>query len=404
MIQEIRKKGILAGLLLSLLFSCVGCGAQSVQVDPEGSAAESPETEEQTETRTQGEQIDEIIEGMTLEEKTAQLFVVLPEDLVEQVDCVIQAGDATREGIEAYPVGGVIYMEQNLESAEQVQEMLTKIQQFSQDRIGLPLFTCVDEEGGTVARVAGSGKFDVPNVGNMADIGAAGDVEQAEQVGETVGSYLSELGFNLDFAPDADVWSNPDNEIVKYRSFGTDPQTVSAMSLAVLNGLQKQGVCGVLKHFPGHGATEGDTHEGYAYTSKTLEELEECELIPFRNGIDNDAPMIMAAHISLPNVIGDDTPASLSKEIITDLLRDQMGYDGVVVTDAMNMGAIAQNYSSEEAAVKALEAGVDLILMPEDFHAAYQGVLDAVQDGTLTEKRLDQSLRRILKVKLDMQQ
>ncbi|MDO5549246.1 MAG: glycoside hydrolase family 3 protein [Eubacteriales bacterium] len=395
--QISRKKGILTGILLSALLCCAGCGAQSAQAGTDGSAVEPSASG--GEARTQEESIEEILQGMTLEEKAAQLFIVLPEDLVDGVDCVIQAGDATREGLEAHPVGGVIYMEQNLESAEQVQEMLANVQQFSRDRIGLPLFLGVDEEGGTVARVAGSGNFDVPDVGNMADIDS---VEQAEQAGETIGKYLSELGFNLDFAPDADVWSNPDNEIVKYRSFGDDPQTVSERSLAVLDGLQKQGVCGVLKHFPGHGATEGDTHEGYAYTSKTLEELEECELIPFQNGVDNGAPMMMAAHISLPNVIGDDTPASLSEEIITGLLREQMGYDGVVVTDAMNMGAIAQNYSSEEAAVKALAAGADLILMPEDFAAAYQGVLDAVQDGTLTEERLDQSLRRILKVKLEM--
>lgn len=390
MVQRMRKKG--AVIFLALLLLCAGCGTQTAQTALEN-----------TRTETAEESIDAIIDDMTLEEKAAQLFIVLPEDLVEGVDCVVQAGDATKTGLDAYPVGGVIYMSQNLESAEQVKEMLADVQTFSQERIGLPLFTCVDEEGGTVARVAGSGKFSVPDVGDMADVGATGDVEQAEQVGETIGAYLAELGFNLDFAPDADVWSNPDNEIVRYRSFGSDPQTVSAMSLAVLDGLQTQGVCGVLKHFPGHGATEGDTHEGYAYTSKTLEELEKCELLPFQNGIDHDAPMIMAAHISLPNVTGDNTPASLSEEIITGLLREKMGYDGVVVTDAMDMGAIVQNYSSEEAAVQALAAGADLILMPEDFQAAYQGVLDAVQDGTLTEERLDESLRRILAVKQTMQ-
>ena len=400
--QTRKNRGVAAVLVLGLLLS--GCGAPSGLTQPDGSATSAADPQKQTEALTQDEQIDQSINAMTPEEKVAQLFVVLPEDLVDDVDCVIQAGDATRDGLNAYPVVGLIYMEQNLESADQVQDMLKNVQQFSQERIGLPLFTCVDEEGGTVARIAGSGKFDVPDVGNMADIGAAGDAEQARQVGETIGGYLTELGFTLDFAPDADVWSNPDNEIVKYRSFGDDPQTVSELSKAVLEGLRKQGVCGVLKHFPGHGATEGDTHAGYAYTNKTLEELEACELIPFQNGIDNGAPIIMVAHISLPNVIGEDTPASLSKEIVTDLLREQMGYDGVVVTDALNMGAVAQHYSSEQAAVKALEAGADLILMPEDFHAAYQGVLDAVQDGTISEERLNQSLQRILKVKMEMQQ
>lgn len=399
MLKQIGKRAVSGALALAMLLSCAGCGAKSSSA---GSAAETPA--EEPVKLTIDEQIEEMLEGMTLEEKTAQLFVVLPEDLVDGVSCVIQAGDATRTGLETYPVGGIIYMEQNLQSEDQVQEMLRNVQRFSQDRIGLPLLTCVDEEGGTVARIAGSGNFDVPDVGNMSDIGASGDTEQARQAGETIGAYLSELGFNLDFAPDADVWSNPDNEIVRYRSFGTDPKLVSEMSMAVLDGLSSQGVCGVLKHFPGHGATEGDTHEGYAYTNKTWEELESCELIPFRTGIEQDVPVIMAAHISLPNVTGDETPASLSYEIVTERLREQMGYDGVVVTDAMNMGAIAENYEPEEAAVQALQAGVDLILMPEDFRAAYQGVLDAVEDGTLSKKRIDQSLRRILRLKLEMAQ
>ena len=399
MLKLIGKRAVSGALSLLMLMSCLGCGTQT---KPSGSAPEKA-AEEETEL-TIDEQIDEMLEGMTLGEKAAQLFVVQPEDLVDGVSCVIQAGDATRKGLETYPVGGIIYMEQNLQSEDQVKEMLRNVQQFSRERIGLPLLTCVDEEGGTVARVAGSGNFDVPDVGNMSEIGASGDTERARQAGETIGTYLSELGFNLDFAPDADVWSNPANEIVRYRSFGTDPKQVSEMSMAALDGLMSKGVTGVIKHFPGHGATEGDTHEGYAYTNKTWGELEICVLIPFQTGIEQEVPMIMAGHISLPNVTGDETPASLSHEIVTKRLREQMGYDGVVVTDAMNMGAVAENYEPAEAAVKALQAGVDLILMPEDFRAAYQGVMDAVEDGTLSKKRIDQSLRRILRLKLEMEQ
>ena len=399
MLKLIGKRAVSGALSLLMLMSCLGCGTQT---KPSGSAPEKA-AEEETEL-TIDEQIDEMLEGMTLGEKAAQLFVVQPEDLVDGVSCVIQAGDATRKGLETYPVGGIIYMEQNLQSEEQVKEMLRNVQQFSRERTGLPLLTCVDEEGGTVARVAGSGNFDVTNVGNMSEIGASGDTERARQAGETIGTYLSELGFNLDFAPDADVWSNPANEIVRYRSFGTDPKRVSEMSMAVLDGLMSKGVTGVIKHFPGHGATEGDTHEGYAYTNKTWGELEICELSPFQTGIEQEVPMIMAGHISLPNVTGDETPASLSHEIVTKRLREQMGYDGVVVTDAMNMGAVAENYEPAEAAVQALQAGGDLILMPEDFRAAYQGVMDAVEDGTLSKKRIDQSLRRILRLKLEMEQ
>lgn len=148
--------------------------------------------------------------------------------------------------------------------------------------------------------------------------------------------------------------------------------------------------------------TAGDTHEGYAYSDKTLEQIEECELVPFQNGILAGVSFVMVGHISLPQVVGDNTPASLSKVVITDLLRDKMGYDGVVITDAMNMGAIAGQYSSAEAAVRAIAAGVDLVLMPKDFKEAYEGVIEAVKDGTLSMERVDESLARILKVKLQI--
>ena len=156
---------------------------------------------------------------------------------------------------------------------------------------------------------------------------------------------------------------------------------------------------GVIKHFPGHGATAGDTHEGYAYTDKSLEELEQQELVPFQNAIENHIAIIMAGHISVPNVTGDNTPSSLSKIMITDGLREKMGFDGIVITDALNMGAISQHYSSAEVSVKVIEAGGDMLLMPENFQEAYQGILEAVQNGTLTEERIDESVRRILKVK-----
>ena len=332
----------------------------------------------------------------------AQLFIIQPEAILD-VGTAVAAGDATREAIDKYPVGGFIYFGENLQSKEQTREMLHNVQAYSTERTGFPAFLSVDEEGGTVARVAGTGNFDVPDIGDMADIGAAGDVDAAKQVGEDIGSYLAELGFNLDFAPVADVLSNPENTVVRKRSFGSDPELVSDMAIAVSDGLEEKGLLSAYKHFPGHGATSADTHKGYAYTDKTLEELEACELIPFQRCIADGAKIIMAAHISVPNVTGDDTPTSLSKTMVTDILREKMGYTGLVVTDAMNMGAITEEYTSAEAAVKALQAGVDVVLMPENYQQAYQGVLDAVADGTLTEERIDESVTRILTVKLDMQ-
>lgn len=386
--KRIRSLAIL--LSAALLLGCVGCRTNSADT---GSAAQTKPTKT--------EEVQNIVDSMSLEEKVAQLFLVQPEAIVD-IGTATAAGDATKQAINKTPVGGFVYFSDNLQSEQQVQDMLRNVQKYSEDRIGLPAFLSVDEEGGTVARVASTGRFDVTDVGDMAKIGASGDVQQAKQAGETIGSYLSELGFNLDFAPDADVLTNPDNTVVKKRSFGSDPRVVSDMSLAVAQGLAQHQVHSVYKHFPGHGATAGDTHQGYAYTDKTLDELKQSELIPFENAIQNNAEFIMAAHISAPRVTGDDTPASLSKTMITDILRGQMGYDGIVVTDAMNMGAVTEQYTSAQAAVKALQAGADLVLMPEDFQEAYQGVLDAVKDGTLTEQRINESVTRIVKVKVHM--
>ncbi|WP_246566532.1 glycoside hydrolase family 3 protein [Butyricicoccus intestinisimiae] len=386
--KRIRSLAIL--LSAALLLGCVGCRTNSADT---GSAAQTKPTKT--------EEVQNIVDSMSLEEKVAQLFLVQPEAIVD-IGTATAAGDATKQAINKTPVGGFVYFSDNLQSEQQVQDMLRNVQKYSEDRIGLPAFLSVDEEGGTVARVASTGRFDVTDVGDMAKIGASGDVQQAKQAGETIGSYLSELGFNLDFAPDADVLTNPDNTVVKKRSFGSDPRVVSDMSLAVAQGLAQHQVYSVYKHFPGHGATAGDTHQGYAYTDKTLDELKQSELIPFENAIQNNAAFIMAAHISAPRVTGDDTPASLSETMITDILRGQMGYDGIVVTDAMNMGAVTEQYTSAQAAVKALQAGADIVLMPEDFQEAYQGVLDAVKDGTLTEQRVNESVTRIVKVKVHM--
>ncbi len=346
-------------------------------------------------------QIEEYLEKLSLEEKIAQMFIILPEAAVN-TDIVTEAGPMTEEAIQNIPVGGFIYMEQNLQTPEQVRSMLDAVQKYSMDRTGLPMFTCIDEEGGTVARINGNMNFNVPYIGNMSEVGASQNTDEAYQTGQTLGSYLSELGFNVDFAPVADVLSDPANQVVKDRSFGSDPDLTAEMSAALLKGLQENGVRGAFKHYPGHGATEGDTHEGYSYTSKSLGDLLTCELIPFERGIQEGVDFIMAGHISLPNVIGDDTPASLSYKMLSEILRDQMDYDGIIITDAMNMGAIAQTYSSADAAVKSIQAGADIILMPADFTAAYQGVLDAVNNQLIPADRIDDSVTRILKVKLSM--
>lgn len=345
------------------------------------------------------ERTEEILKDMTTEEKAAQLFIITPEALTG-AESVQSAGNMTKEALEKYPVGGLVYFSNNLISREQTRAMLVDTAVLAKDVTEIPLFLAVDEEGGTVARIANNPDMGVDNVGNMSDIGAAKDVNKAYGAGNTIGIYLEDLGFNLDFAPDADVLTNPGNTVVAKRSFGSDSALVSEMSLMYLKGLEENGIIGVLKHFPGHGATLGDTHEGYAYTDKTYEELLEEDLVPFAEGAKEQVPMIMVGHIALPTVTGDKLPASLSSVMLTDILREDLGYEGVVVTDALNMGAVANLYASDEACIMALEAGADMLLMPKDFKTAYEGVLLAVENGDIPEERLDESIRRIIRVKL----
>lgn len=345
------------------------------------------------------EKVQAKLSSMSLEEKVAQLFLITPEALTG-AGTVTQAGEATKAALEQYPVGGLIYFQGNIVSEQQVTDMIAKQQQFSQERIGLPLLISVDEEGGQVTRVASCANVDVPKFEDTAQIGASGDSSRAHASGQAIGSYLSRMGFNLDFAPVADTLTNPDNTVVKRRSYGSDPQTVAEMAAQNLKGLESQGVYGCIKHFPGHGATLGDTHNGYAYTDKSWEDLKASDLIPFQRCIAEGVSFVMVGHISLPQAIGDDVPASCSQTAIQGYLRGELGYQGIVLTDALNMGAIVDQYSSAQAAIKAFQAGSDMLLMPADFRSAYQGVLDAVNQGSISQERLNESVTRILKIKM----
>ncbi len=201
----------------------------------------------------------------------------------------------------------------------------------------------------------------------------------------------------------ADVASNPDNQVIGSRSFGSDAGLVSQMVAREVQGMQEQGVSASLKHFPGHGDTSEDSHAEMAVSKKTADELRNMEFLPFKAGIEAGVDMVMIGHISVPAITGSDIPASLSEQIITGCLREELGYQGIVVTDSMSMGAIVNTYTSADAAVRALQAGCDMLLMPQDFQAARQAVLDAVKDSVLSEERLDESLRRIFRVKLRQQ-
>lgn len=361
--------------------------------EEEPAVIEAPD--EQTGPVAETDYLEEIVNStiaeMPLEDKVAGLFFITPETLTD-TDVVVRAGDTTKEKLRECAVGGLIYFSQNIKDSAQLSEMLQNTMTWSK----YPIFLAVDEEGGSVSRIAEAGLAD--NVGPMSEIGASGDAAVAREAGTKIGTYLSGYGFNLDFAPVADVITEG-NTVIGERSFGTDVNLVSPMVAAMVEGLQDNGVSACLKHFPGLGDTTEDTHEGLAASEKTLDDFTAQDFPVYQAGIGAGVKFIMVSHLSAPNVVGDNTPASLSSMMINDILRGQLGYQGVVITDAMNMTAITDYYTSEQAAVMALQAGADMILMPEDFKAAYQGVLDAVNNGTLTEERIDESLRRIYRIK-----
>ena len=362
--------------------------------DASAEASQEPSPEELL-----AQEVDEKIAEMPLEQKVAQLFVARPESLTG-VGQVVSAGDATRQALAEMPVGGIVYFADNLQDADQTRSMLANTQQYAQEANGLPVFLCVDEEGGTVSRVGGNPGFDIENVGNMCDVGATGDTQYAYETAQHIGTYLKDLGFNVDFAPDADIANNPESDTMALRSFGATASAVSPMVAAQVRGFTDAGVLCAAKHFPGIGGAEGDSHSTKIYSEKTADEMSQEELLPFQAAIEEGVPFVMVGHLSCPTITGDDDPASISSEIVTSLLREQLGYQGIIITDSMGMGAATSSLTDDRLAVEALKAGVDMVLMPADLNAAYQGVLDAVQSGELSEERVDESLERILTVKL----
>ena len=353
------------------------------------------QTQEPVVELTPEQKLDEIvnavIEVMPIEDKVAGLFIVTPEALTG-VAKAVKAGDGTKDALSKYPVGGLIYFASNMQSADQLKEMLHNTVLFARS----PLFIAVDEEGGSVSRLATTGLAE--KVDSAGDIGKTGDPNNAYQAGVTIGSALNSYGFNLDFAPVADI-SSVENSYMGNRTYGSDAQTASPFVVSMIQGLKEQNVSACLKHFPGNGATTQDPHTGIATSDRTAEQFRAEEFAVFQAGIDAGVDMIMISHMAAPALTGSNEPCSLSKVVVTDILREELGYEGVIITDALNMGAVADYNSSEEAAIMALQAGCDMLLMPENFKEAYNGVLQAVQDGFISEERIDDSLRRIYRIK-----
>lgn len=354
----------------------------------EEQTADSQETTEVTEEEKPS-LVDETLAGMTLHEKVCQMMFVTPEELTGE-DGVTVAGDATRQALENYPVGGIVYFAKNLESQDQVKKMIDNSQKYS----SIGLFVATDEEGGVVNRLMDT--VGTTYIGSMYYYKDDGD-ETAYENAYTIANDMSALGFNLDFAPVADVWSNPDNTVIGERAYSDDYAQAAELVGNAVKGFNDGGVMCTLKHFPGHGDTAEDSHYSSAYVHRTKEEIMADEMQPFRSGIEAGAEFVMVGHLIVPDI--DEVPATLSYKIATGILRDELKFEGVAITDSFEMESIADNYSVDDAVVMSVKAGMDMILQPKDMASAVNSIEQAVADGELSEDRIDESVRRILTLK-----
>lgn len=392
--KKLRKSAVC--LILSLLLALSACGTAPEEPalpspDAEGVATPAPTpTPEPTPTPDPVlTRAEELLAGMSLREKLCQLMIVRPEVLTGESP-VTAAGETTRLALEQYPVGGLIYSVDNLVTQEQTREMIENTQSYSK----IPLIISADEEGGNVGRLMYKlGTTFIHSMYSYKDMGE----DTAYQNALTIGTDMVSCLFNTDFAPVADVWTNPANTVIGDRAYSDEFGQASELVAAAVRGFTESGVICCVKHFPGHGDTSTDTHEGAAVVDKSLEELRAGEFLPFEAGIEAGVDMVMVGHITVTAV--DDEPATISHEVITGLLREELGWDGVVVTDSLDMGALA-GYDIGEVCVKYLEAGGDIMLGIPDLAAALTALETAVTEGRLTEQRIDESALRVLMLKL----
>lgn len=340
-----------------------------------------------------------ILDNMTLEEKVGQMFLVNLEALDSTQGNFYEHRTFTDEmhkTLSEYPAGGVIFFSRNIETRIQTIAFIEKLQENS----SIPLWISVDEEGGDVARIANNPNMKTTKFPSMEIIGATEGTDYCYDMGATIGKEISELGFNLDFAPVSDVRTNESNTEIGNRSFGSNADIVAELSSAVVKGLQSRNVSATLKHFPGHGDADGDTHQASVNIESDLNRLRNVDFVPFREGIKAGADFMMISHISISRVAGNTIPASLSSLVMQDIVREELEFDGVIITDAFDMKAITNLYTSQEAAVKAIKAGADVVLVPENFTAAYNAVVNAVITQDISESRINESVFRILKTKI----
>ena len=384
------KKRFLILLAALLLAGCTQAvpALGTEETTPQTAVPETTVPQPPAETEPPRDVLREKLDAMTLEEKVGQMFLGR---------CRWETG---AEDIEAYHLGGFLLFGRDFD--DQTPESLRARLDSYQNAANIPMLLAVDEEGGTVCRVSSHTAFREEKFPSPREAYASGGMEMVLAMEWEKGYLLHSLGLNVNLAPVCDISQTP-GAFLYNRSLGADPVTTGQFVAGTLERLAENGIGGVMKHFPGYGSATVDDHNGTSVVEKTLSELEACDLVPFQTIIasEGSVPFVMVSHLSYPNVTGSDTPADLSSSIVTDILRDKLEYQNVIITDSHSMASITDHYSEGEAAVKALASGCDMILMPSDLQAAFDAVKAAVADGTLSQARIDESVLRILTVKAE---
>jgi beta-N-acetylhexosaminidase len=332
--------------------------------------------------------IAEQVKNLSLDEKIGQLVIVGVDGYLNNQNSI--------QLIEKYHVGGFILFKRNIKNSDQMVSLLNSLKETNAVN-NLPLFLSIDEEGGRISRMPN----EFLKLPSNQKIGERNNEFISYQIGTILGEQLRMYGFNMDFAPVLDINSNPKNPVIGDRSFGIEPNIVTTLGIQTMLGLQSQNIISVVKHFPGHGDTSEDSHKSMPVVNSDLKRLNSFELIPFRAAIENNVDVIMVAHILLPK-LDEENPASLSEAVITELLRKNMNFDGVVITDDFTMGAIENNYEIGKAAVKSIQAGSDIVLVCHDFdkqETVFNAIKDAVLNGQISIDRINQSVNRIVNLK-----
>ncbi len=327
-------------------------------------------------------EVDEVMSHMSLDEKIGQMFIVSYNST--------SYNDELSNIMSTVKPGGFMFLGYNITTYNDTLKFVKDLKGSSE----IPLFITVDEEGGNVERLAYL-KEDITHIPYMYDVGLKDDLELTYDVGKVIGREIRVLGFNVDFAPVIDVVTNKDNQVIGKRSFGGDYEKVAKHGVALSNGIEEYNVISCYKHFPGHGSTMEDSHVDLPIINKDKEALLNEDLYPFKYAIHNDAKMIMVGHIAVPSITGDNTPASMSKAVINDLLIDELQYKGLVITDALNM-IEHRDYSSDEIYKNVINAGADILLYPTDSIEAFNSVKKSVKEGKISEERINSSVRKIL--------